>query len=99
MSESEAFTAVFGDAIKTMMREVLDERKPKEDESKPADFYTRQEVMEMLKICKATYHNWCKKGVFKTKKVENKVFVLKEPFDKDFANDKFVKYRVKAEKR
>ena len=99
MSESEAFTAIFGDAIKTMMREVLEERETPEEESGPAEFYTRKQVMQMLKICKATYHNWCNKGVFKTMKIENKVYVLKAPFDKAMAEDKFVKYRVKAEKR
>ncbi len=32
MSESEAFTAIFGDTIKTMMCEVLEEMNPEETE-------------------------------------------------------------------
>ena len=65
MSESEAFTAIFGDAIKTMMREVLEEMKPEEPEKSKDNFYTREEVCKKLSICRATFHNWKNAGVFK----------------------------------
>ena len=98
MSESEAFTAIFGDAIKTMMREVLEEMKPEETEKPKDNFYTREEVCKKLSICSATFHNWKNAGVFKTKKIRGRIYVLADDFDADFAADKFVKFRIKPRK-
>ena len=95
MSESEAIKAIFGDVIRDAVRDALQELKPEEPEKAKDEFYTRDEVCRKLDICHATFHNWKNKGVFKTKKIGNKVFVLKDEFDADFAADKFVKFRIK----
>ena len=89
---------MFGDAIKSMMREVLDERKPQEKETRKTEFYTRKQVCQMLDICRATFHNWSKKGVFKIKKIGGRVYVFADKFDADMAEDKFVKFKVKERK-
>jgi len=95
MTETEIFTTAFGDVIKRMMNQVLDEREKRNEQSRPVEYYSREEVCRKLHICHATYHNWQKKGVFRTKKIGNKVFVLKDKFDEDFAEEKFIKFRIR----
>ncbi len=92
------FKSMFGDAIKDIMREVLDERKAAEPEVKQDRFYTREEVCQKLSICHATFHNWKNKGVFKTKKISGRLYVFADVFDEDFSEEKFQKFHIKPMK-
>ena len=99
MSETEALKALLGETIKEAVREVLNERKPDESGQQTERYYTRDQICEKLDICHATFHNWQNKGVFKTKKIEGRVYVLADAFDEDFKEDKFVKFRIKPRRK
>lgn len=98
MSESEAIKAIFGEVIRDAVRDALQEFKPEEPAQPKDNFYTREEVCKKLSICRATFHNWKNAGVFKTKKIRGRVYVLADDFDADFAEDKFVKFKIKPRK-
>jgi excisionase family DNA binding protein len=41
----------------------------------PADYITRQEVAAMLHVTLPTVHDWIKKGILKSYKIANRVFL------------------------
>ena len=98
MSETEAFKEIFGETIRSAMREVLCEQKPQKKEATIERLYTRDYVCEKLDICKATFHNWKNAGVFKTKKVGRRVYIFADKFDDDFAEEKFQKFHIKPQR-
>ena len=98
MSESEAIKAIFGDVIRDAVRVALQELKPEEPEKAKDEFYTRDEVCRKLDICHATFHSWKNAGIFKTKKIRGRIYILADAFDADFAADKFSKFKVKPRK-
>ena len=89
---------MFGDAIKSMMREVLDEVKPAETESSKEKYYSRDAVCKKLDICKATFHNWVNAGRFEAFKIGGRTYVLASELESDAAVEKFKKFKQKPRK-
>lgn len=69
---------LFGQVIKTELRAVKEDLKPKE----PNSYLTRKEVAEMLKIDLSSVHNWSKKGILKPCQIGNRVYYRLDEIEK-----------------
>jgi len=76
--------------LRPIIREIVREERNSLDEAaesgivKPKDmrYYTRDEVCEKLKICKATFHNWKNAGKLPTVKIGGRVYIDAEALDR-----------------
>lgn len=93
---TEAFLQAMSTTIATMVVKQMTENSEivkREEEKKKPRYYSREEVCEMLKISKPTYHAMAGKGAFTVTYAGRKVLIDADRFDRDLADGKLGKYR------
>lgn len=96
MKMTEAFLQAMSTTIATMVVKQMAETSEtirREEEKKKPRYYTRDEVCEMLRISKPTYHAMAGKGAFGITHAGRKVLIDADRFDRDLADGKLGKYR------
>jgi hypothetical protein len=92
----ETFKPVLKEICEEIFSEMVEEVGEKMAEPR---YYTRDQVCEKLDICRATFHNWQNKGVFKKVKIGNRIYIDADAFDKymeEHAGER-LKFRIRPQ--